>query len=272
LAYTIKRIYAPFAVQAIQDGNYTKVFIVNDHTTAVDATVSIKLLSLADAAESNCTAESWATEPIDSASYTVPAGFASMVWSMKTFNLLNSRHGCSSTSCYLSVEAIGTLVRSDLGITNPREPQEPLEPDALVQDSQYSTDISQTQMWFAPLKDIDLPDPKLLLTDFAEAPQEVPGAHGTADHAHAATSTPVSFTLRSSRPAALTMLATKLKGRFSEDALTAVHPCEPRKITFFPKPGVTVSPEELEAALSVESLFDHQYGAVAAPAPALPAS
>lgn len=73
--------------------------------------------------------------------------------------------------------------------------------------------------------------------------------------------TPITFTLSAQRPAALTNLLTNYRGRFSDDAFTAVHPCSPRTITFYPhasEGGITA--EDFAADLQVESLFDHQYG------------
>jgi hypothetical protein len=80
--------------------------------------------------------------------------------------------------------------------------------------------------------------------------------------AAAATGAPITFTLSAARPAALTTLVTKYRGRFSDDGLTALHPCAPRTVTFYPHASVgRLSPEDLAADLKAESLFDHQYGA-----------
>lgn len=77
--------------------------------------------------------------------------------------------------------------------------------------------------------------------------------------------TPLSFTLSAQRPAALTQFLTNYRGRFSDDAFTAVHPCQPRTITFYPHVSAgPITAEELAADLKVESLFDHQYGKPAA--------
>jgi hypothetical protein len=76
--------------------------------------------------------------------------------------------------------------------------------------------------------------------------------------------TPLTFTLTAQRPAALTQFLTKYRGRFSDDAFTAVHPCQPKTITFYPHVSAgPVTAEELAADLTVESLFNHQYGKAA---------
>jgi hypothetical protein len=97
----------------------------------------------------------------------------------------------------------------------------------------------------------------------------VPGVHGSGGSTSVPrvrrtflpAGTPISFTLSSNRPAAQTNLLTKFRGRFSDDAFTALHPCTPKTITFYPHVSAgSISPEEFEADLKVESLFDHQYG------------
>jgi hypothetical protein len=73
--------------------------------------------------------------------------------------------------------------------------------------------------------------------------------------------TPISFTLSTNRPAAQTNLLTKFRGRFSDDAFTALHPCTPKTITFYPPVSAgPISLEEFATDVKVESLFDHQYG------------
>jgi hypothetical protein len=76
---------------------------------------------------------------------------------------------------------------------------------------------------------------------------------------------PITFTLSTTRTAALTNLLTKYRGRFSDDAFNALHPCTPKTITFYPHISVgPITAEDLAADLKVESLFDHQYGVAAA--------
>jgi hypothetical protein len=59
------------------------------------------------------------------------------------------------------------------------------------------------------------------------------------------------------RPAALTQLLTKYRGRFSDDAFSAVHPCEPKTITFYPHVSVgPLAPEDLAADLKVRGGVD----------------
>jgi hypothetical protein len=115
-------------------------------------------------------------------------------------------------------------------------------------------ETSEAQMFFTPLKDINLPNPELELTEFTQLNSEGASADSAAP-------TPVSFILRSNRPAALTQFNTKIKGRFSDDAFTALHPCQPQTITFYPHASVgQLTPAQLMADLTAESLFDHQYG------------
>jgi hypothetical protein len=113
-------------------------------------------------------------------------------------------------------------------------------------------------MFLSPLKDINLPDPELQLTEFHldnSAKSAYSADSGSAEPAA------VSFTVKSSKPAVLTNFNTKIKGRFSDDAFTALHPCQPQKITFYPHESVgQLSASQLKADLTAESLFDHQYG------------
>jgi hypothetical protein len=114
-------------------------------------------------------------------------------------------------------------------------------------------ETSETQMFFVPLKDINLPDPNLELTEFRQL--------NSGASAESASPAAVSFVLKSNRPAALTQFNTKIKGRFSDDAFTALHPCQPQKVTFYPAASVDqLTPAQLMADLTAESLFDHQYG------------
>jgi hypothetical protein len=116
-------------------------------------------------------------------------------------------------------------------------------------------ETSEAQMFLTPLKDINLPDPELELTEFHQL--------NSADSASANSAAPaaVSFILKSNRPAVLTNFNTNIKGRFSDDAFTALHPCQPQKITFYPHASVgQLTAAQLMADLTAESLFDHQYG------------
>lgn len=243
-------------MQAVKDGNTTKVFLSNDHTAAVDATITVKLLSLTDAAPAAGSAGDTPTAcaassepPVAEFNYVVPPGFASLVWSMRTEELLASRKGCSATSCYVAVSATGAA------------------------DGAEEVETSEAQLWLVPLRELDLPDPGLSLSNFralpaagaatTSNPSPMPGGGGAS--ATPAAPAPIAFTLSASRPALLTTFVTKLKGRFSEDALTTLHPCSPKEVTFFPKPGAApVTAEGLRAGLVVESLFDHQFGTAAA--------
>jgi hypothetical protein len=106
LAYAVKRMYANLQVQVVQDGPQTKVFVVNDHTTAVNTSIAIRVLSLTDSADAAaCSAQQPA------AVFTVPVAplFAEMVWTMPTEDLLATRKGCTATTCYISVTASGKV-------------------------------------------------------------------------------------------------------------------------------------------------------------------
>jgi hypothetical protein len=112
-------------------------------------------------------------------------------------------------------------------------------------------------MFLTPLKDINLPDPELELTEFRQVRPAVSADSAVSAESPAA----VSFVVKSNKPAVLTNFNTKIKGRFSDDAFTALHPCQPRKITFYPHASVgELAPAQLKADLTAESLFDHQYG------------
>jgi hypothetical protein len=113
LGYAVKRMYAPLQVQAVQDGPYTKVFIVNDHTTPVNTTVSVRVLSLTDSADAAACA---AQQPNAAFTVTVAPLFAEMVWTVPTEDLLAAHQGCTATTCYISVTASGK-VSGGAGIT-----------------------------------------------------------------------------------------------------------------------------------------------------------
>lgn len=255
LAYAVKRMYAPLQVQVIQDGDYTKLFVVNDHIAPINVAVNMKLLSLNDNS-STCqhslqvAEKPSATIAVPGSETTfntsVPPGFASQVLAVPTADILATQPGCTDSTCYL-----------DVTVTN----QDNVGADGLME-------TSGTQMFFVPLKDIDLPDPNLQLLDFHEASSNSSAGVAAGDNStQSLVSSPVSFTLAASRPAVLTYLNTKYRGRFSDDAFTAVHPCTPKKVTFYPHESVTgLNAADLAADLTIESLFDHQYGSAAAPA------
>lgn len=226
LAYTVKRMYAPLQVQVIQDGPQAKVFVVNDHMETVNTTITVNVLSLQDTAAA-CDAQQPAAAEFTTP---VPPGYADMVWTMPTEDLLAGRTGCTATSCYIAVTAQGKLPTSTGAI---------------------QTEVSEAQMFLVPLKTIDLPDPELELSGFTSATAS--SANSTAEG--------VRFTLKSGRPAVLTQFDTGLRGRFSDDAFTAVHPCQPKQVTFYPHSSVgDLSPAQLQANLTVASLFNHQFG------------
>lgn len=336
LAYSIKRMFTPLQVQAFQDGSRVKVFLVNDRVTPVMTTVYVSLLSL-EQNDASCESArrhtfSAGAAPVLKQDYEVQPGFASEVWSTPLLTLLRSRPNCTTTTCYVSVTAVA----------------KPNQPGA--------GDISETQLWLVPLKDIDLPDPQLSVSDFqlvtdeaaivgtASLPRRPRGArtllakekqadehthgHGRKYRSHIVSGgglhssnppapttkpkwqetvhagpilpplgeesapdnasapikdtvskpvpapvapsppkpapkpgTPISFTLSSTRPAALTNLLTSYRGRFSDDVFTAFTPCSPKKITFYPHVSAgSITAEDFAADLQVESLFTHQYG------------
>jgi hypothetical protein len=104
-------MYAPLQAQVVQDGPQTKVFIVNDHTTSVNTTVTVRVLSLTDSADvAACAAQQPA------AVFTMPVAplFAEMVWTMPTEDLLATRKGCTAISCYVAVTAAGKVRATDL--------------------------------------------------------------------------------------------------------------------------------------------------------------
>lgn len=251
-------MYAPMQVQAIQDGNFTKVFVVNDHTTPVTVGINMRLLSLADNSStcqqtlqvpSNRSATIAVPDAETTFEATVPPGFASQVLAVMTADILATNPGCSRTTCYL-----------DVTVTNKNN-----------SGSNDEAEVSQAQMFFVPLKDIDLPDPGLKLSDFQQeglsGNSSTAGGDAGENTTHSSASGPVSFSLTASGPAVLTYLNTKYRGRFSDDAFTAVHPCKPKRMTFYPHESVQgLSAADLAADLTVESLFNHQFGTAAQPA------
>eukprot|EP00879_Flechtneria_rotunda_P019017 GHRR01019964.1.p1 GENE.GHRR01019964.1~~GHRR01019964.1.p1 ORF type:complete len:340 (+),score=77.97 GHRR01019964.1:647-1666(+) len=286
LAYAVKRIYAPFQVQAITDGNQTKIFLINDYIEPIAATITVHLLSLADSSDS-CQAQSAAVLPMAVFNATVAGGFAARVWSKATAEVLQSRSECMPTTCYITVRAT-TNTAAD-GLSNSGIDIGPQQVEA-----QTSAFESETSLWFAPLKDIYLPDPNITLEGFAQvvsSTPETPAAsmatalgvqeegvnsadsfaatvaaaqrrrvQSTTATSNLAPPTAVTFTVTSTRPAALTSFSTQYKGRFSDDAFTALHPCHSKNVRFYPHASVgTVSTADLAAELQVESLFDHQF-------------
>eukprot|EP00878_Enallax_costatus_P012963 GHUV01013537.1.p1 GENE.GHUV01013537.1~~GHUV01013537.1.p1 ORF type:complete len:273 (-),score=54.69 GHUV01013537.1:1855-2673(-) len=250
LAYAVKRMYAPLQAQVIQEGNYTKVFVVNDHIVPVTIAVNMQLKSLTDnisTCQQKAQQPDVPTSPIAvpgadaTIEATVPAGFASQVLATETSEILATLPGCTKTMCYLDV----TVTRKNYGLLDAQP------------------EVSEAQMFFVPLKDIDLPDPGLNISGF----QQVPASVNSSDNSSGNLSDPVSFTVSASRPAVLTYLNTKYRGRFSDDAFTALHPCRPKQITFYPHSSVQgLTAHDLAADLTVESMFDHQFGTAAAPA------
>lgn len=309
-------MYAPLQVQAYVDGTRLRVFLVNDRVTPVLTTVYVSLLSLNQTSTTCPTQRAWhsfGVAPVLRQDYQVQPSFASQVWSTQIATLLRSRPGCKANSCYVSVTAVAKSNQPGAG------------------------DVSETQLWLVPLKDITFPNPELKLAGFqygdiaaaadplpapaapAAAPiaapadaaavagralleEEVLGSiqadaidrlrtrfssgaapppapaqdvaavrkprvrrPGSVSHgglrvdqtlvpqrAWAPAGTPITFTMSANRPAALTQLLTKYRGRFSDDALTAVHPCEPQMITFYPHVSVgPLAPEDLAADLKV---------------------
>lgn len=222
-----------------------QVFLINDHTTPRNVSLSVHVLSLSDTA-SDCTTSAGAgyataapvpgvaampeppsaVEPAAEFKANAPANFAALVWSEPTEDLLATRPGCSATNCYIAVRAVAT------------------PPAVAGATSAPTPEVSEAQVWLAPLKDINLPQPDLRVGDMKT---EADGS--------------LSFLLSASRPAALTQLSTPSAGHFSDDALTALHPCEPVRLRFVP--AATEQPldaEQLAESLSVTSLYDHQFG------------
>jgi hypothetical protein len=106
-------MYANLQVQAVQDGPQTKIFLVNDHTTPINASVTVRVLSLTDSADAAACA---AQQPAAVFTATVAPLFAEMVWTMPTDDLLAARPGCTATTCYISVTASGK-VSCGIGVT-----------------------------------------------------------------------------------------------------------------------------------------------------------
>jgi hypothetical protein len=141
----MKRMYAPLQVQAFQDGTNVRVFLVNDRVTPVMTTVYVSLLSL-EQNSTSCPANrgwhSFGVAPVLRTDYQVLPNFASEVWSTRLATLLRTRPGCTEKTCYIQVTAVA----------------KPSQPGA--------GEVSETQLWLVPLKDITFPDPELRLSNF----------------------------------------------------------------------------------------------------------
>lgn len=71
----------------------------------------------------------------------------------------------------------------------------------------------------------------------------------------------LSFSLQASTAASHVLLTSPHLGYFSDNAVTAVHPCLPQTVTFYPHSSVQqLTPDALLSSLKVESLFNHQFG------------
>lgn len=105
---------------------------------------------------------------------------------------------------------------------------------------------SSSDLFFAQFKDLEIAAPSVTLSNFAPAG---PGA--------------VSFDVSTSEAAALLAVAeTEVKGRF-DDNMVNLPPCGKATLTFTAAKGVEITPEQLQAALSVATLYENQLDQVA---------
>ncbi|KAF6253727.1 hypothetical protein COO60DRAFT_1703701 [Scenedesmus sp. NREL 46B-D3] len=146
-------------------------------------------------------------------------GHASLVNTIVTVRVLSLTDSADATACAAQQPAavFQTVVAPLFAEMSAMSPQE---------------ETSQAQMFLTPLKDINLPNPELELSEFRHLRLDRSAESGSAEAAA------VSFTLKSNRPAVLTNFNTKMKGRFNDDAFTALHPCQPQKIVFHPHTSV----------------------------------
>lgn len=115
------------------DKGEVQIFMVSDMVDTTRATVSLRLVSLADT-PSTCKTDR-KRGPNDKSvvevfTYDVPGLFATRVWKMSAAEVLKARPGCTAATCYLSVTA---------------------EADGL--------DITESQLWFTQFKNMQLPNP-----------------------------------------------------------------------------------------------------------------
>lgn len=134
--YAVKRAYAPLAVQAVLDQKEAQIFVVSDMVDSTRATITLRLVSLADTA-ATCTAERRAPNDrsiVEKFTYDVPGLFASRVWKMPAADVLKVRPGCTPNTCYLAVTA---------------------EAEGI--------ELTESQLWFTQFKNMQLPDPKIII-------------------------------------------------------------------------------------------------------------
>lgn len=225
LHYAVKRMYAQLAVQVVQDGSTTQVFVVNDHKHAVPTTIAVQLLSLADSSSScNGTKASNGVRspaPVAALSVMIPALYAARVWSVNTTSLLGNRPGCSRTTCFVRATATAAV---DGGRN--------AAPADVVTNS--------ADLWFAPFSTVTLRKPQIQFVHFQQLDDSA-----------------VKFTVRTDIPAVYLSLHTgKLLGHFSDGAVT-VHPCQPATLVYRSHEGA-VTAAQLQSSLTAETLYDHQ--------------
>lgn len=133
----MKRAYAPLAVQAVLDQKEVQIFVVSDMVDTTRATVTLRLVSLADTAVTCATDRRRGPSDksvVERFGYEVPGLFATRVWKMNAAEVLKARPGCTPTTCYLSVTAEA----------------EGIEP-------------TESQLWFTQFKNMQLPNPKIII-------------------------------------------------------------------------------------------------------------
>lgn len=209
--YAVKRAYAPIAVQAVKDYSKVDIFVVSDLVNAANATVKLQLVSLNDTA-ATCGVDIVAAQSVLEFTAAVPGLFATRVWSKSLDELVSLRPGCTAITCYLTVTAN--------------------VPDV---------DASESQLWLAPFKQIEFPDPSLRIQDVKIVSPDS-----------------VNITLAADRAAALVLVSEKdpLLGRFNDNAFS-MNPCEHRVVTFVSKKGAVSTAELVADAFVVESLYNH---------------
>lgn len=184
---------------------------MSDLVNAVNATVQLQLVSLNDSA-ATCSNGAGASQNIMEFTAAVPGLFASRVLSKTVEDLLALRPGCSATTCYITATAT-------------------------VQE----VPPSRSQLWLAPFKDINFPNPKLRIEEVKLASPET-----------------INITLAADLPAALVLVSETdpLLGHFDDNAFS-LNPCERRTITFMSKKGQLSTTDIVSTAFVVESLYDH---------------
>jgi hypothetical protein len=197
------------------DQKEAQIFLVSDMVENTRATVTLRLVSLADTAVTCATDRRRGSDKsiVETFRYDVPGLFATRVWKMNAAELLKARPGCTPTTCYLSVTA---------------------EADGM--------DLTESQLWFTPFKNMQLPDPKIII-----------------DNVKLISPLEVNITVRSQRPAALVMLSASADrvGHFTDNGFN-LDPCEPRTVTYISHNSLIEKSDLQDPDLfSVDSLFDH---------------